>query len=136
MTVTRTDVDTAVARLVRWLETGCPPTGLVTEDAFADLTFPHWRVQVEGSQELIKARRERHPHPGQVRVERVDRTEHGFAVQIEERWLDGGQRWYCREQIRCDLRGDAIAELSLYCTGDWDEARVAEHAAAVSLIRP
>ena len=29
-----------------------------------------------------------------------------------------------------------IAELSVYCTGDWDQARQAEHAAAVTLIRP
>jgi len=135
MTATRTEVDTAVARLVQWLETGVAPAGLVTEDAFADLTFPQWRVQVQGGQELITARHDVHPQPGQVRVERVDRTERGFTVEFEERWVDAGQKWYCREQVRCDLRGDAIAELSLYCTGDWDEARVAEHAAAVSLIR-
>ena len=84
---------------------------------------------------MITARHDVHPQPGQVRVERVDRTERGFTVEFEERWVDAGQKWYCREQVRCDLRGDAIAELSLYCTGDWDEARVAEHAAAVSLIR-
>lgn len=111
-------------------------TGLATDDAFADLTFPQWRVQVQGGQELIKVRHDFHPQPGRVRVERVDRTERGFAIEFEERWVDGGQNWYCREQIRCELRGDAIVELSLYCTGDWDEARVAEHAATVSLIRP
>jgi hypothetical protein len=27
-------------------------------------------------------------------------------------------------------------DLSIYCTGDWDEARQREHAAAVQLIRP
>jgi hypothetical protein len=30
----------------------------------------------------------------------------------------------------------AIAELTVYCTGDWDQARQAEHATAVTLIRP
>jgi hypothetical protein len=29
----------------------------------------------------------------------------------------------------------AIAELTVYCTGDWDQARQAEHTAAVTLIR-
>lgn len=136
MTAARADVDAAVARLVQWLESGVAPAGLTTRDAFADLTFPQWREQCQGADELIKARRDFHPQPGQVRVERVDRTEHGFTIEFEERWVDGGQHWYCREQIRCDLRGDAIAELSLYCTGDWDEKRVAEHAATASLIRP
>ena len=28
-----------------------------------------------------------------------------------------------------------IAEVTVYCTGDWDQARQAEHAAAVTLIR-
>ena len=31
---------------------------------------------------------------------------------------------------------EPIAELTVYCTGDWDEARQREHAAAVELIRP
>lgn len=136
MTATQADVDAAVARLVRWLESGQAPPDLMTADAFADLTFPQWRVQSEGDSALISARHRFHPQPGEVRVERVDRTERGFTIEFEERWADGGRNWYCREQIRCDLRGEAIAELSLYCTGDWDEARVAEHAAAVSLIRP
>ena len=29
-----------------------------------------------------------------------------------------------------------IADFTLYCTGDWDEARVTEHARAVRLLRP
>jgi hypothetical protein len=37
---------------------------------------------------------------------------------------------------RADLRGEAICALSVYCTGDWDAAREAEHRAAVSLARP
>jgi hypothetical protein len=135
VTTTQSDVGVAVARLVRWLESGEAPVGLVTDDVFADLTFPRWRVQTEGGDSLIRARQRLHPRLGKVVVERVDRTERGFTIEFEERWLDAGQNWYCREQMRCDLRRDSIAELSLYCTGDWDEARVAEHAAAVSLIR-
>ena len=48
----------------------------------------------------------------------------------------GGEQWYCRELIRADVSEQGITELAVYCTGDWDSARVAEHAAAVSLIRP
>ena len=38
--------------------------------------------------------------------------------------------------IRVAVADGAIAELTVYCTGDWDQARQAEHAAAVTLIRP
>jgi len=55
---------------------------------------------------------------------------------VEERWDHDGQRWYCREMIRADVVDDRIVEMSVYCTGDWDEARQRDHAAAVRLIRP
>ena len=131
-----TAVDAAVARLVAWLERG-ETDGLFAPDAFADLTFPHWRLQVQGADELDRTKRELHPPAGTTRVERLHRTERGYAVQVVERWESGGQQWYCREAFICDLDEQGrIAELGYYCTGDWDEARVAEHAGAVTLLRP
>jgi len=78
-----------------------------------------------------------HGQPGSVRLEKVMATVHGWAIELEERWEDGGQQWYCREGFIAELdqRG-RIVDLTLYCTGDWDEARVAEHARAVELLRP
>jgi hypothetical protein len=38
--------------------------------------------------------------------------------------------------MRIEVADSAIAELTVYCTGDWDQARQAQHAAAVTLIRP
>ena len=69
-------------------------------------------------------------------MERVEPTDHGFTIEFEERWDHEGQAWYCREMIRADVVGESIVEMSIYCTGDWDEARQREHAAAVKLIRP
>ena len=40
------------------------------------------------------------------------------------------------KMIRAEVADGAIAELTVYCTGDWDQARQADHAAAVTLIRP
>jgi hypothetical protein len=37
--------------------------------------------------------------------------------------------------IRADVVDDSIVEMSVYCTGDWDEGKQREHAAGVSLIR-
>jgi len=129
------DASAVVAELIRFLETGTVPDGLFAPDAFADLSLPQWRVQAATAAEIVAIRTEGHPCPGRVRVERVEETGHGFTLEFEERWADGGQQWYCREMIRADLAGGSIAELSIYCTGDWDEARQREHAAAVRLLR-
>ena len=132
-------VSTSLDRFVRFLESGgaVVPDGLWAPEVFGDLTFPHWRVQTQGADELVETRRARHPYPGSVRVERVVETAAGYAVALEERWADGGQGWYCREGFLLDLDGDGrICGFTLYCTGDWDEARQREHAETVRLIRP
>jgi hypothetical protein len=133
---TRPDSTVAVANLIRFLETGSAPDGLFAADAFADLSLPLWRVQAGTAAEILAIRKEDHPYPGQVRVERVEATDRGFTIEFEERWDGKGQRWYCREMIRADVVDGSIAEMSIYCTGDWDEATQREHAAAVRLIRP
>ena len=128
----------AVAGLIRFLETGIAPDGLfapgrVRGPVAAAVAGPG-RDRRSGS--LADPGR-RSPVPGQVRVERVEPTEHGFTIEFEERWEHEGQQWYCREMIRADVvDGTAIVELSIYCTGDWDEAKQREHADAVQLIRP
>ena len=35
-----------------------------------------------------------------------------------------------------EVTGGLVTEVTVYCTGDWDQARQAEHAAAVTLLRP
>lgn len=131
-----TDVTTAVANRIRFLETGGAPEGLIAADVFADLSLPHWRIQTSTAEEILAVRAEVHPFPGQVRVERVEQTGHGFTIEFEERWDHEGQKWYCREMIRADVVDESIVELSIFCTGDWDEAKQREHAGAVQLIKP
>ena len=135
-TAKRPETATAVANLIRFLETGAAPDRLFTPDAFADLSLPQWRIQAGTADEILAIRSGSHPFPGQVRVERVEQTDHGFTIEFEERWDHDGQRWYCREMIRADVVDDLIVDMSVYCTGDWDEARQREHSQAVQLIRP
>ena len=130
------DASAAVAKLIRFLETGSVPSGLFAPDVFADLSLPHWRIQAANAEQILAIRADDHPWPGQVRVERVEQTGHGFTIEFEEHWDSEGQRWYSREMIRADVVDDSIVELSIFCTGDWDEARQREHAEAVQLIRP
>lgn len=131
----RPDVDTAAVKFVRWLETG-EDDDVFAEDCFMDLTLPQWRFQVSGGDAVLAVRREMHPFAGKVRVERLDHTANGFVLALEERWHHEGQDWYCREQFRADVVDGAITDVAVYCTGDWDEAVQAQHAASVTLLRP
>jgi len=130
------DAPTAAARFLRFLETGTAPEGLFAPDVFGDLTFPHWRVQATSADELLAIRRREHPGPSDVRVERLDPTDRGWVLQLEERWDADGQRWYAREMFRADIEDGRITELTAYCTGDWDEAAQRRHREAVTLVRP
>lgn len=124
-----------VHKLVHWLETGEVPAGLFADDVFVDLTVPQWRLQARGRDAVANLRRTSHPAPGCVPRLRYDPTPTGFVIEWEERWDEHGDSWYAREVARADLRGDAIAEMSIYCTGDWSTALVAPHAREVTLLR-
>ena len=126
----------AVTGLIEFLETGKAPDGLFAPDVFADFTPPQWRLQTATADDLVAMRNTSHPATGEVRVERLEQTEHGFTMEVEERWLQDGEHFYCREMFRADVVDDAIVELSVYCTGDWDAELQRQHAAAVHLLRP
>jgi len=125
-------------KYIAFLESNEPPGELFEPDIFADITVPHWRLQAGDVPGLVAIRVGGHPGTGQVARHRLDATSTGFVLEVEERWVDdAGAHWYCRELFRADVSpAGRISRLSVYCTGDWDEALVAQHAAAVQLIRP
>lgn len=134
--MTTPKVRAVAERFVAYLETGTPAPALFTDDVFVDFTMPRWRLQAEGLDAALALRRRGHPAPGRVPRWRLDPTPGGFVIELEERWTDAGGDWYCREMMRAELRGESIRELSVYCTGDWDATRQAEHRAQVRLSRP
>jgi hypothetical protein len=123
-------------KLIAFLETGVPPSGLFAPDVFIDFTMPQWRLQAQGAEDAVGLRRHGHPAPGRVPRSRFDATTTGFVLEVEERWDADGDSWYCRELFRADVSAGAISQLSVYCTGDWDSALVAQHARTVPLLRP
>jgi hypothetical protein len=129
-------VDDLAAELILFLETGEVAPELFAPDVFCDFTAPRWRLQAHGLADAVALRTSGHPGPGRVPRSRLDATTTGFVLEVEERWEADGESWYCRELMRADVRDGSIAEIAVYCTGDWDRARVAEHAAAVTLLRP
>jgi hypothetical protein len=139
MTATIPDVGlarTLANKFIEFLETNQLPDDLFSPDIFADVTLPTWRLQADNPTDLVAIRVGGHPDPGRVPRHRFDPTPTGFVLEFEERWTAGGQDWYCREMIRADVSEAGIHQLSVYCTGDWDEAQVAAHSAAVTLLRP
>jgi hypothetical protein len=130
------DVRTSADLLITFLESGIPPEGLFAPDVFLDFTMPLWRLQAVGVDQAVGLRRAGHPRPGRVPRSRFDPTPAGFVLEVEETWVDDEDSWYCREMFRADVGPAGITELSVYCTGDWDSARVARHAREVSLVRP
>ena len=123
-------------KFIVFLETGAAPDGLFAPDVFCDLTVPLWRLQAEGIEGASALRKEGHPWPGKVPHWRFDPTPTGFVIEFDEEWEADGQRWTCRELARADVGDDGITELSVYCTGDWDEAQQRHHAESVTLLRP
>lgn len=124
-------------KLVRFLETNTLPDGLFAPDVFCDLSLPQWRIQVNSVDAVVQVRRDSHPDTGSVPRSRTDLTTDGFVFEFEERWTDAsGEQWYAREMIRATIRDGLIAEMAVYCTGDWDRQRQTEHAASVKLLRP
>jgi hypothetical protein len=124
------------SRLVRWLEDGVRRDDLFVDALFTDLSLPQWRIQGTSAEDAYRIRESSHPFAGTVRVERLEPTDAGFLLQFEERWNADGQDWYCREMIYAAVSDGRITELSIYCTGDWDEALQRRHAAEVALARP
>lgn len=130
------DANAVAILFIQFLETGKAADELFTDDVFLDFTLPKWRIQAQGRDQLIGVRLRGHPTEGKVPRWRCDPTPAGFVLEVEERWHQDGKDWYCRELFRADVRGMSISELSVYCTGDWDADREAEHRQAVKLIRP
>jgi hypothetical protein len=128
--------DAVATQLVRYLETGEAPEGLFSKDVFVDFTPPLWRVQAQGRDDVLALRRGEHPTTSRVPRWRCDPTPTGLVLEVEEEWERDGDTWYCRELFRADVRDASIVELSVYCTGDWNRARRAEHARDVQLLRP
>lgn len=126
----------AVERFIAFLETGHAAPELFTDDVFCDFTMPQWRLQAQGRDDMVALRRRAHPGSGQVVRHAMHATPSGFMLELEERWSDAQDDWYCRECFRATLESERIAELSVYCTGDWSTRRRQEHAKAVRLLRP
>ena len=130
-----TSMPDTVRRFVRFLETG-EADGVFAADVSTELNFPFLQMHETSAAAIVALRRQEHPGSTAVCIERLDRTEQGWLVQLEERWIRGGARWYSRELFRLDIQDDCVVGFVVYCTGDWDETLQRERAAKAGVGGP
>lgn len=68
---------------------------------------------------------------------RATKIEHGLVAEVEARITDtaSGEEQESREIHVLHLAGETIAEHRIYCTGVWDRATMARHAAEALILR-
>jgi hypothetical protein len=121
---------------VIFLETGTPPEGLFASDVFCDCSMPQWRLQTQGIPALVDLRRAGHPGPSKITPWQSYPTQRGFVFEFAEEWDQDGEHWYAREALLAEVRDGCISDVSVYCTGDWDQAHQDQHRREVTLLRP
>jgi hypothetical protein len=101
-------------------------------DAFFDLFPPFWRFQVRGPTAFLdQLRTIAHDRP-MARVLRVVPTISGFVLEHEETQGDA----VARRLVVCEVRDGRIAEVVVYCNGEWDPALRARQATEAPMLRP
>ena len=110
--------------------------GLFAEDTFFDLLPPFWRFQLQGIDDFRSWLSGYAPDGHHVRVVRTWPTPSGFVTEQESLGHLDGREVTGRKVIVCEVRDGRIAELIVYCDGDWDQELRARHAAEAPMIRP
>lgn len=105
-------------------------------DAFFDLNMPVWRFQLEGPEAFAAQLRRINHGPARVDILRTVPTVSGFVTEHEEHQDVSGEHRSARRLWLCEVRDGRIVEVVGYCSGEWDEALRARHAAEAPMIRP
>jgi ketosteroid isomerase-like protein len=69
-------------------------------------------------------------------VVRTIPTVSGFVTEFVGRHEQDGEEITDRKILLAEVRGGRIAELTVYCSGDWSTELRARHAAETRLLRP
>jgi ketosteroid isomerase-like protein len=109
---------------------------LFTDDVFFDGHPPLWRFQVEGIENFSSWLTAYAPDGVETTVVRTMVTEDGFVTEFTGRHNEDGELMTDRKILLCTLRGDRIAEMTVYCSGDWDSELRTRHESEATLLRP
>jgi hypothetical protein len=109
---------------------------VLTDDVFLDGNPPFWRFQLQGREPFNAWIKSFMPHGADTTVVRTIPTVAGFVTELVGRHDQDGDEITDRKVVLAGVRDGRIAELTIYCSGDWDSQLRARHAAETRLIRP
>jgi ketosteroid isomerase-like protein len=109
---------------------------VLTDDVFLDGHPPLWRFQLQGRDNFAAWLKGYTSEGAEVTVVRTVPTVTGFVTELVGRHEEAGEVMTDRKIVLCDVRDGSIAEVTVYCSGDWDAELRARHAAEAPIIRP
>jgi hypothetical protein len=107
-----------------------------TPDVFCDLNMPEWRFQLQGRDAFAAQLARINRGPSRMEVLRTVPTASGFVTEHVEHEDVDGEDHSARRLLLCEVVRGRIAEVTVYCTGEWDDELRARHAAEAPMIRP
>ena len=109
---------------------------VLTDDVFLDGHPPLWRFQLEGRDTFAAWLKGYSPDGATITVVRTIPTATGFVTEFVGQHEENGEQLTDRKILLCEVRSGHVAELSVYCSGDWNAELRARHTAEAPLIRP
>jgi hypothetical protein len=135
---THIDHDTAVqlgeqlADVFRTADVG----DVFTDDLFLDGHPPLWRFQLQGLDTFAAWLSGYSPDGSEITVVNTVATENGFVTEFTGRHEEDGEPMTDRKILLCTVRDGRVAEMTIYCSGDWNDELRQRHAAEATLLRP
>ena len=109
---------------------------LLTDDVFLDGHPPFWRFQIQGRDAFAAWLKGYSPDGVDTTVARTVPTAGGFVTEMTGRHEEDGEVMTDRKIVLCEVRDGRVAEMTIYCSGDWDAELRARHTAETTLVRP
>jgi hypothetical protein len=131
-----TTVETLSQQFANVFENPDSAENVLASDAFLDLNMPVWRMQLQGSKAFAAQLKQINEGDVRINVLRTVATRSGFVTEHEEHQDVGGDDLTARRLWLCEVRDGWIVEAVGYCSGEWDDALRARHAAEAPMIRP
>jgi len=96
---------------------------------------PLWRFQLQGRENFDAWIKSFMPDGAETTVVRTIPTVSGFVTEFVGRHDGDGEAITDRKILLAEVRGGRIAELTVYCSGDWNAELRARHATETQLLR-
>ena len=109
---------------------------VLADDVFLDGHPPLWRFQLQGRDVFAAWLKGYSPDGVETTVARTVPTNSGFVTELIGAHHDKGELITDRKIVLCEVRAGQIAEMTIYCSGDWDAEARSRHAAETTLLRP